>query len=296
MAGSDSMVEYILGNYLVESGKITKEQLHSTMEKQDSVRVKLGLIAVADGMMSMEQADYVNRLQSVKDKRFGDIAVEEGILTEEQVGALLKKQGNTYMMFIQALVDDGLMTLEELDWITEEFKNSHGYSQAEIEDIKSDDVDRIVPLILPKEAKQFTELVCIVLRTMIRFVDRHIYVGRAAMVDTFPTNANVNQTLAWEKGFVDCLSERDGALLKVCSAFGREEFEVLDEDSLDAAGELLNCINGLFVSGLSREGDFLELMPPEYNGCREKLNQSAICRVPVFVGDCGLYFTVAELA
>lgn len=290
------MVEYILGNYLVESGKITKEQLVSSMEKQDSVRVKLGLIAVTEGMMSMEQADNVNRLQSVKDKRFGDIAVEEGYLTEEQVETLLKKQGNAYMVFIQSLVDDGLITLEELDWITEEFRTSHGYSQSDIEDIKSDDVERIVPLILPQEAKQFTELVCIVLRTMIRFVDRHIYVGNAVMVDSFPSNLNVSQTLAWEQGIVDCLSERDGALLKVCSAFGREEFKVLDLDSLDAAGELLNCINGLFVSGLSREGNFLELMPPEYNGCREKLNQSAICRIPIFVGDCGLYFTVAELA
>ena len=43
------MVDYILGNYLVESGKISKAQLNAILQKQDSVRVKLGLIAVAEG-------------------------------------------------------------------------------------------------------------------------------------------------------------------------------------------------------------------------------------------------------
>ena len=49
------MVDYILGNYLVDSGKLTEEQLKDTLDKQDSVRVKLGLIAVAEGMMTLEQ-------------------------------------------------------------------------------------------------------------------------------------------------------------------------------------------------------------------------------------------------
>lgn len=290
------MVEYILGNYLVESGKITKEQLRRTMEKQDSVRVKLGLIAVAEGMMTTEQAESVNRLQTIRDERFGDIAVEEGFLTDAQLEKLLKKQGNAYLMFIQTLVDEGLVTLEELDWLLNDFRQKNGYSFSELEDIKSDEVGRIVPLLLPEEGKKFTELICIVVRIMIRLIDRHIYIGRAAMVDEFPGSDNASQTLKWEHGFVDCFSERDGALLKVSSVFGREEFERLDLDALDAAGELLNCINGLYVSGLSREGDFLELMPPVYNECKEKLNQSAICRIPIFVGDRGLYFTVAELA
>jgi hypothetical protein len=260
------------------------------------VRVKLGVIAVAEGMMTTEQADKVNNLQAVRDSRFGDIAVDEGILTEEQVGKLLKQQGNAYMMFIQALVDSGLITLDEIEWILEQFRQENGYSRSEMEDIKSDDVERIVPLLVPQEGKQFTGIICIVIRTLIRLIDRHVYIGRAAMVDAFPNNQNVNQTLAWENGIIDCLSERDGALLKVCSVFGQEEFENLDLESLDAAGELLNCINGLYVSERSRDGEFLELMPPVYNECREQLKPDAICRIPIFIGDCGLYFTVAELA
>lgn len=86
------MVDYILGNYLVESGKISKTQLAEILKKQDSVRVKLGLIAVAEGFMTQEEAEEVNHLQSLMDKRFGDIAVERGYLTDAQVSMLLKSR------------------------------------------------------------------------------------------------------------------------------------------------------------------------------------------------------------
>ena len=54
------MVEYIFGRYLVSSGRITDVQLDTIVEKMDSVRVKLGLIAVAEGFMSLKQAEEVN--------------------------------------------------------------------------------------------------------------------------------------------------------------------------------------------------------------------------------------------
>lgn len=289
------MVEYILGNYLVDTGKITKEQLQQVLTSQDTVRVKLGLIAVEEGMMTMEQADEVNRMQSVMDQRFGDIAVIKGYLTEDQIGKLLKKQGSPYLMFIQALVDEQMVTMEEIDGLLNDFRRINGYSNSELEDIKSDDVDRILPLLLPEEAKKYLEVIGAAVRTLIRLVDRHVYLGRAAMVDTLPAEPLVSQTLAWETGIVDCFSERDGALLKMCSIFAQEEFEQLDDDSLDAAGELLNCINGLYASNLSRQGEFLEMLPPEFTGVREMIKRGSICRVPIFVGDHGLYFTVAEL-
>lgn len=288
------MVEYMIGNYLVDNGKITRDQLQKVLEKQDSVRVKLGLIAVEEGLMTIEQTDEVNTLQAVMDMRFGDIAVEQGYLTEEQVGKLLKLQGNAYLMFMQALVDEYLVTMEEIDWLLNDFKRINGYSNSELEDIKSDDVDRILPLLLPEEAKQYQEIIGTAVRTLIRLVDRHVYLGNAVMVDSMPGEAQVSQELAGEGGIVACFSERDGALLKVCSVFGQEEFERLDLDSLDAAGELLNCINGLYASGLSRQGIFLELMPPEYEAVKTAVKGGAICRIPIFVGNHGLYFTVAE--
>lgn len=286
------MVEYILGNYLVDSGKITKDQLGMIIQKQDSVRVKLGLIAVSEGMMTTQQAEDVNLLQAVKDKRFGDIAIEEGYLTEEQVEKLLKKQGNAYLVFVQNLLDEGLVTMDEMDWLLDDFKKVNNYSNTDLEDIKSDDVTRILPLLLPEEAQEYCGLIGTIIRAVIRLVDRHAYVGRAAMVEDFPSEGVAIQKMEGHDGLVDCFAERNGALLKLSSIFGQEAFARLDLDALDAAGELLNCANGMFVSELSRQGKFLELMPPEYN----KQNTVAdVCRVPIFIGNLGLYFAVGKL-
>lgn len=289
------MVEYILGNYLVDIGRITKPELQQVLEKQDSVRVKLGLIAVEEGLMTIEQADEVNRLQAVMDQRFGDIAVGKGYLTEEQVAKLLKQQGNAYLMFVQALVDDDLIMMEEIDLLLNDFKRVNGFSNSELDDIKSDDADRIIPLLLPDEGRQYQDVIGAAVRMLIRMVDRHVYLGHGAMVDALPAEDVVSQAMVGEGGIVDCFSERNGALLKVCSVFGQEEFERLDPDSLDAAGELLNYVNGLYASSLSSQGVFLELMPPEYGAVKENVKSGTICSIPIFVGGKGLYFTVAEM-
>jgi len=64
------------------------------------------------------------------------------------------------------------------------------------------------------------------------------------------------------------------------------------EDALDAAGEFINCLNGLYASARSRAGEFLELFPPEY--CVEGAALSGdVCVIPVFIQGKELYFVVA---
>lgn len=286
------MVEYILGNYLVESNMISSENLNAVLEQMNAVRVKLGLIAVAEGFMTTEQAEIVNKLQITCDKRFGDIAVEQGYLTNEQVGKLLQEQGNTYFMFVQTLVDLELLEMDEVDGILDEFKKIKGYTNTELEDIKSDDVDRIIPLYLTADTKKYQELAGVAIRTIIRLIDRRVYIGEATIIKDAKFKAMVSQKLQGENSLTVALAEKNGALLELCSIFGQEVFESLDEDALDAAGEFINCLNGLYASARSRAGEFLELFPPEY--CVEGAALSGdVCVIPVFIQGKELYFVVA---
>ena len=258
------MVESILGNYLMESGRITQQQFRSALDKMDAVRVKLGLIAVSEGFMTFAQAEEVNRLQAICDKRFGDIAVEKGYLSDEQVGKLLKRQGDAYLAFIQALENDHLITIGEVANILEEFKQNKCLTNTELEDIKSDDVDKIVDVFLPEEAKDYEKLIAIAMKTLIRLVDRHASIVKSEekVMDCSGPMA-VQRMIGDNEKWVNGLREVDGALLTAACFFGQEDFEEMDEDSLDAAAELLNCINGLYASSLSGNR-FLELVPPEY--------------------------------
>ncbi len=289
------MVENILGSFLLESGRVTKQQLFHLIKKQDDTRVKLGLIAVEEGMMTLDQTNEVNILQSAMDQMFGDIAVAKGYLTDDQVDYLVKKQGNPYLTFIQTLVDEDIIEMTDLDGVIAEFAAANGFSDEQLADFKSGDVNRIVPIFLPDECSKYSPIIGTVIRTLIRLVNRNTYIGKAEIVEEFPYENQVNQGLIWEEGLIDGFCEGEGGLLELCSVFAHEDFKELDEDSLDAAGELLNCANGLYVSSLSRRGIFLEITPPNYGKCDDDIKLYSICRIPIFVSDKKFYFTVAEV-
>ena len=78
------MFSQLFGKYLVEKQIITLDEYRASIEKQLSVRVKLGTIAIAEGLLSEEDVDMINKLQMQFDKRFGDIAQEKGLLTDSQ--------------------------------------------------------------------------------------------------------------------------------------------------------------------------------------------------------------------
>lgn len=286
------MVEYILGNYLVEAGKLTREQLSAVMDEVDAAEAKPYLCAVTAGMLTAAQAEELRILESATDKPFAELAVSEGYLTDEQLQKISKQPAGAYLSFVQCLLDAGYIGLDELDWLLDDFKRVNNYSNSEMEDIRSDDPGRILALRIPDEAREYLPLIAETLRCMIRMVDRHIYVGAAAMVDALPTEGMIAQEIdGYDGGLVTCFGERDGALLALCRSYGQEHFEVLDADALDAAGELLNCANGRYASEQSREGRVLELLSPVQTYGEPVQN---ICRIPIFIGNRGLYFAVGR--
>ena len=90
---------------MLSQERCKKDEYTAAIQKQLSVRVKLGTIAIAEGLLTEEEVDTINKLQMQFDKRFGDIAIEKGLLTLEQIGDLLDKQGNPYMQFIEAFTE-----------------------------------------------------------------------------------------------------------------------------------------------------------------------------------------------
>ncbi len=288
------MIGYILGNYLVDTGKITKEQLREVIDGAGKVRVKLGLIAVAEGYMTAAEAEEVNRLQAVMDKRFGDIAVENGYLTDEQVGIILKKQGDEYMVFLQTLVDMNIMGMADAEKILSDYCKAKGLSDAQGEDIKSGDIDRILPVYLPQEAANYKEIIGVALRTIIRCVDREVCIDQGSIESSVNGKNGSFQTVEAEDGSTTCvgLIEVDGGFLTSASLFAGEEFTQLDEDALDSCAELLNCINGIYASAKSKEDIELELLPPVMHMEDNKLDSDKVCVLPVMVKGKKMNFVI----
>ena len=143
------MISNIIGRYLLSKGRITSEQLFSLLIEKKRIRVKMGLIAVAEGFMTQTQAELVYDYQSVVDKKFGEIAVEKGYLTEWEVESLLDKQGDAYLAFAQALSNQHLMNVEQLEECMRQFQKEYHLTLPDMEDLKSNDADRILPICMP---------------------------------------------------------------------------------------------------------------------------------------------------
>lgn len=287
------MVSYLLGNYMVEEGLMTKAQLAYVISIQEKIRVKLGLIAVAEGMLTLNQAEAINRLQQAMDKRFGDIAVEKGYLTETQVSSLLKMQGNEYLLFAQTLVDEGIVSMDKLQSVLRSYQVENGFTNTEMEAIKSGDAEKIAPLFVPQGAEEYQELVTVALKTMVRCIDRQAYPRYGKLVDTVDLKNPVTQDLEgsayWRVGF----AEGNGGLCSLASVFAKEDFKEVNGDVQDAAGEFLNCISGLFATAQSHNNITLELMPPELGESRS-VSGKDILVMPFGVCNKTVYFVVTN--
>ncbi len=290
------MVGYLLGNYMVEEGFMTTEQLEAVISAQERVRVKLGLIAVSEGMLTLDQAVVINRMQQGMDKRFGDIAVEKGYLTEAQVTSLLKMQGNDYLTFAQTLVDEGIVTMHKLQNILKDYQIENGFTNTELEAVKSGDPEKIIPLFLPHGADEYQEIVTIALKLLVRCVDRHAYPMYGRLADAKEIRElkmPVMQELTGEEYWRAGIADGEGGLCAVASAFAGEEYDEVNEDVQDAAGEFVNCVNGLFAAAKGTRNVELELMPPEFleNGAAEG---SSILVMPFGIRGAAVNFIVTN--
>lgn len=288
------MVEYILGNYMMSKGRISEDRLNEVLEKQDKIRVKLGLIAVSEGYITARQAEEINRQQAVCDKRFGDIAIEKGYMTPAQLEKILKLQGNTYLMFVQTLLDENILNMGEIDDILEQFRQENGYGNSEIEVLKTDDVEKIIPLFLPAEAEEMQDIISVAVKAIVRCIDRHVYLDRAFFVDKLSTTNMVMQTLEGAFTMTTAFAEDKGGMTRLASVYGREEFTVFDEDVLDAAAEFLNCINGLYTADLGEKSIHMDLIPPEYGSAEWEIKEGRICKIPLWIRNKKMYFVVIK--
>lgn len=277
------MINLLFGNFLVKTGALTAEQLNRALETQKKVRVRLGLIAVTEKLMSPEQSEEVNRLQAVMDKRFGDIAIEKGYLSEEQVERLLGLQGKQYLTFAQAVTDNGFMTLKEFENAFNAYQRELGFTSTDMEALKSGDSDRIVPLFLPYgcEPKQ-VEHILVAIRTLLRLIDSDAYIGKASWENSIPAEGIAYQSITGEiKASLGIVGDV-GAVLNLAGTFGKEEFEKLDQDSLDSVAEFINCINGLFATKISSELS-VDMLPPFYNADSVTVKSERILKLPVYL-------------
>lgn len=278
------MFDRIFANYLVKSGKLTAKDLGEVYSSQEQKRVRLGVIAVSEKLMTIEQVEEVNQLQAIYDKRFGDIAVDKGYLTDEQVSRLLVLQGNAFLAFVQSVVDAGYMTMSEFDEALTDYQKSHNFTLMNMEDLKSCDIDRIIPIYLYEQDPMVQRLCGVMIRTMARLIDYHVYIKRPSVVSEFSYDALCLQELNGEHKILTALTgDVTGSLREAAIGFAGSENVIENEDCLDALCELINCVNGLLATEMSAVNVDIDMDAPYSTAEAGVIKGESILVLPIVI-------------
>ncbi len=257
------MFSQLFGKYLIESDIISEEQYEDILAKVEKTRAKLGLIAVSEGILTKEKAERINILQTQKDARFGDIAVEEGYITKEQLDMILSKQASPYIKFIQVLEEVTGIKQDKIELYIEDFRKSIGFTFEELESLKSEDIDSIVPMFAYAANPYVTRIAALALRNITRFVTDNYYIGKIEHVNNFDYRAFSGQQCEGDINTVIGFAVKDDpdGFIKIAAGYSKRGAYTLGLESYDAVGEFVNCIDGLFSSALSAENIEVEILP-----------------------------------
>lgn len=257
------MFGQLFGKHLVKKGLLTEAEYKEAVKAHLGRRVKIGTIAIAEGLLTQEQVIEIHRQQRQYDKFFGDLAVENGFLTKEQVDKMLTKQGSAYLQFLEVILEMGKITINEMEREFVAFQKENGFSDEDMQALKKDDFESLVPIYAFSSKPYVTELASLVLRNINRFVTRDFYMGKIEHVGRMDYKCLAGQELIGEHNVALAImgEEQWDAFLKVASACAQEDFTAVEEDALDAACEFINCCNGLFVSKMSEKDVDLDMEP-----------------------------------
>ena len=279
------MFDRIFANYLVETGKLSEQNVEVIFSTKEERRARLGVIAVSEKVITIDQAEEINQLQAIYDKRFGDIAIDNGYLTPEQVDRLLDLQGNGFLTFVQSIIDHGCLTMDEINTALETYQKKNSLTLGDMENLKSCEIERIVPIFFYKQPDFLIQLGGILLRAIYRLVDFRVYIKKPYVTTEISYSFLAMQELFGEHAILNAICGEMDDLKTAAIGFAGAEYINQPEDALDALCELINCVNGMFATTKSRENIDLDMKVPEFSTEPGILKGTSLLCIPVIVFD-----------
>ncbi len=258
------------GHYLLNKGVLTPIQLSDVLQRERTVKMKLGVLAMNAGLMTAAQVEEVHDLQRIKDQKFGELAVAQGYLTEAQVEKLLFAQHDSHLALLQAISDGGYMAMPELEKTLATFRQEYGGIDLGSSATNEDElVRKLLDFSNAGDNADFLyNYVGLMLRNVVRFLnDNPFIIAEPAASSAF--SWLVSQQVVGDVSVSTSLHMDERVLLEIASRFYVESFSSVNELALDCAGEFLNVHNGVWCGSLSDGGHKVDLLPQSIVNQRE---------------------------
>lgn len=262
------MYTQFFGNYLLNHGYITNDQLFAAMQRLTSERMRLGTLAIHAGYMTASEVDETIIHQTHEDKRFGEIAIDLGYLTNDQVLELLKSQSPDYLLLGQILVDENILTNSDLENIIADYRNENEVIDLDMVSESYETISRLFENFfimsetpISSNGRMFLELL---FNNFIRFVGEDFTPLTAEQITEFPLDCCVKQSVIGDYSVSAYLNMDGGTAIAFASRYVGDTFTSFDEYVAASMEDFLNLHNGLFIVNASNDSSLeLSISAPE---------------------------------
>lgn len=282
------MLNRLFGNYLVQKKMITQEQLDALLPVPKEAKADISTIAVINKVLAAPQVIALLSGIDTSRERFGDVAVKKGILSDDSLEQLITYQSNSFMVFMQLLLDNRFLMLEQIGPLLESFSNEGQYTPPQMEALILDDLEQIVTIFAPMRNDKLKNYTLTMIRTFRRLVDKDIYMEKAYVTHSIQIDHYAAQLITGDFRFKVYLSGTFDNLLGVANYFADDSYKNIDEDALDNVGEFINCVNGLFATGLSYDEIMVDMDSPEYSMNGPFISNGKLYVLPIHVNGCSI--------
>ena len=273
------MFSQYFGQYLLNHGFLSPEQLYHALEAQQAAHVKLGVLAMSEGFLTASQVEEIHQEQTRRDQRFGEIALAKGYLTQEQLDSLLASQRKGHLLLGQALIDAKILNLNQLGRALKEYQEEHSLSDEQFSAVQGGDFSLLLrkTLNLDDQDQVLNDYLSLFAKNIIRFISSQAWLTRCVNNETAVGDWSVVQQISGSPSLTTAIAGSQQSILKLASLFAKEEIKDMDELAQASVAEFLNLHNGLFLVNMSNQGTELKLEPQVINKAGFVTNQN--CQV-----------------
>lgn len=258
------MLNRLFGNYLVEKGKLTSEQLNILLPIEKEFKAGVEIIAIILKAMTPAAVRELTNSIDREIEHFGETAVNQGLLTDYKLEELLAYQSNNFMKFVQLLIDHDYVSYESINHEIDEFQKRKELNDVQLSALIHDDLDQCISIFVPLKSPQLKELTKTLVQTMRRLIDRDVYLDNAYTAHSIQLDKYACQMIIGDLRMKFYISASNDGLLAIANHFTGDTYAAVTEDALDSVGEFINCVNGLFATNMSYDNISVDMNSPEY--------------------------------
>jgi len=288
------MLNRLFGNYLVEKGKLTSEQLDTLLPVKMQFNAEVEVIAIVTKVMTPAAVLELSESIDKENEHFGEAAVNAGLITDNKLDDLLAYQSNNFMKFIQLLVDKEYLSYRDINHELNAFQQKNEFDDEQLNALIDDDLEQCINIFVQLENPALKELTKTLVQTFRRLIDRDIYLEKAIAAPSVQLDKCASQMIVGDMRIKVYISAPGDDLLAIANHFTGDTYDTVTEDALDSVGEFINCVNGLFATNMSYEGMSLDMNSPEYSIEGPFISNETLYVIPMHVNGCSVK-TVLEI-